>query len=72
MLSTHDLNLAAAVCDRVVLLADGRVLAIGATADVLTPENIARTFDVEADVALHDARRALVVVPLQRRREPRP
>jgi iron complex transport system ATP-binding protein len=72
VLSTHDLNLAAAVSDRVVLLADGRTLAIGATADVLTPENIARTFQVEADVALHARAGHLVVVPLQRRREPRP
>jgi iron complex transport system ATP-binding protein len=69
VLSTHDLNLAAAVSDRVMLLAGGRVLAMGATADVLTPENIARTFQVEADVALHERAGHLVVVPLQRRPE---
>jgi iron complex transport system ATP-binding protein len=71
VLSTHDLNLAAAVSDRVVLLQRGRTLAMGATADVLTPDNIARTFQVEADVALHARAGHLVVVPLQRR-EPRP
>jgi cobalamin transport system ATP-binding protein len=69
VLSTHDLNLAAAVSDRVMLLAGGRVLATGATADVLTPENIARTFQVEADVALHERAGHLVVIPLQRRPE---
>jgi iron complex transport system ATP-binding protein len=71
VLSTHDLNLAAAVSDRVMLLAGGRTLAMGPVADVLTPANIARTFQVEADVTLHARAGHLVVVPLQRRREPR-
>jgi iron complex transport system ATP-binding protein len=68
VLSTHDLNLAAAVSDRVVLLQGGRTLAMGATADVLTPENIARTFEVEVEVALHARAGHLVVIPLQRQR----
>ncbi|GIG25420.1 ABC transporter ATP-binding protein [Cellulomonas denverensis] len=34
----HDLNLAAAYCDRVLLLADGRVRAAGTPAEVLVPE----------------------------------
>jgi ABC-type cobalamin/Fe3+-siderophores transport system ATPase subunit len=59
------------VSDRLVLLRDGRTLATGSTPDVLTPANIARTFDVEADVAPHGGAGHLVVVPLQRRREPR-
>ncbi len=37
VLSTHDLNLAASVCDTLVLLRDGEVVAAGATAEVLTP-----------------------------------
>jgi iron complex transport system ATP-binding protein len=67
VLSTHDLNLAAAVCDRVVLVRQGRALAAGPTADVLTPVNIQRTFDVDADVSRHAAAGHLVVVPLQHR-----
>jgi iron complex transport system ATP-binding protein len=71
VLSTHDLNLAAAVCDRIVLVRGGRTLASGPTADVLTPSNIQRTFDVDAEVSRHAAAGHLVVVPLQRRtREP--
>jgi iron complex transport system ATP-binding protein len=35
LLVSHDLNLAAEVCDRVLLLADGRVARIGPPADVL-------------------------------------
>ena len=34
--STHDLNLAASLCGRIVLLKNGQVLAQGATKDVLT------------------------------------
>jgi len=68
VLSTHDLNLAATVCDRVVLVREGRTLAAGPTADVLTPANIERTFDVEADVSRHDAAGHLVVIPVRHRR----
>jgi iron complex transport system ATP-binding protein len=68
VLSTHDLNLAATVCDRVVLVRKGRTVAAGPTADVLTPANIVRTFDVEADVSRHDGAGHLVVVPLRHRR----
>jgi iron complex transport system ATP-binding protein len=67
VLSTHDLNLAAAVCDSLMLMRDGRTLASGRTSDVLTRDNIRRTFDVEAEVSRHDAAGHLVVVPLPHR-----
>jgi iron complex transport system ATP-binding protein len=43
----HDLTLAARYCDRLVLLAQGGVLAEGAPAQVLTDTNLARAFAVE-------------------------
>lgn len=43
VVSTHDLSMLPALCDRSVLL-HRRVLAQGPTAQVLTPENLARTF----------------------------
>jgi iron complex transport system ATP-binding protein len=64
VLSTHDLNLAAAICDHLVLIREGRTLASGPTNDVLTPGNIRRTFDVEAEVSRHVAAGHLIVVPL--------
>ena len=71
-ISTHDLNLAASVCRQIVLLRDGRVLADGPTVEVLTPENVRRLYDVDADVQLHAPTGHLVVVPMTRRHERRP
>lgn len=65
-ISTHDLNLAASVCRQIVLLRDGRVIADGPTAEVLTPENVRRLYDVDADVHLHGPTGHLVVVPMAR------
>jgi len=44
---THDLNLASEFADRVLLLKDGRVHAIGSSAEVLTAENIDSAFGVK-------------------------
>jgi iron complex transport system ATP-binding protein len=68
VLSTHDLNLAASVCDTLVLLHEGEVVAAGATADVLTPEAVAALYGIQADVRFHDAAGHLVVVPVRRGR----
>ena len=46
----HDLNLAARYCDRLVLLNRGAVHARGLVGDVLTAENLARVFKVQAVV----------------------
>ncbi len=46
----HDLNLAAAYADRLVVLAQGRVAAEGAPAQVLTAERIALVWRVECSV----------------------
>jgi iron complex transport system ATP-binding protein len=66
VVSTHDLNLAAAVCERIVLLKDGRVIAQGETATTLTAENIRLLYDVDADVQFHARAGHLTVVPLAR------
>ena len=66
VLSTHDLNLAASLCRRLILVRDGRVLASGPTADVLTPANVRALYDVEADVHLHERAGHLTVTPIAR------
>lgn len=66
VVSTHDLNLAAALCRELILLRGGRVIASGPTDAVLTPANVRALYDVEADVHRHDATGHLTVVPLRR------
>lgn len=45
--SLHDLNLAAHVCDEVLLLHRGRQVAHGAPEEVLTPQNIEHAYSVK-------------------------
>jgi iron complex transport system ATP-binding protein len=47
LLVTHEIDLAAEICDRVLLLRRGRALADGPPDDVLTAANLRRAFDVE-------------------------
>jgi iron complex transport system ATP-binding protein len=67
VLATHDLNLAASLCDSLVLLREGRVLAHGATGDVLTSAMVEQLYGVDADVRFHDRAGHLTVVPVARR-----
>ncbi len=46
----HDLNLAARISDRLMLLRDGRVIARGAPEVVLDPEPLSLAFDVDVEV----------------------
>jgi iron complex transport system ATP-binding protein len=66
VLATHDLNLAASLCDSLVLLRAGRVVAQGPTRDVLTGALVQQLYDVEADVRFHEAAGHLTVVPIRR------
>jgi len=66
IVSTHDLNLAAALCERIVLLKEGRVIAQGSTKDTLTADNIRVLYDVDADVQFHSRAGHLTVVPIGR------
>ncbi|MFG1993984.1 ABC transporter ATP-binding protein [Actinoplanes sp. NPDC048988] len=58
----HDLDLAGQYCDRIVLLAGGRVEAAGTPADVLTAETIARVFGVAAEVIAAPAGRVRILL----------
>ncbi|MFI6939911.1 ABC transporter ATP-binding protein [Streptomyces sp. NPDC050418] len=49
----HDLNLAAAACDRLAVLGEGRLVTAGTPAEVLTPELVQEVFGVRADVVTH-------------------
>ena len=66
VVATHDLNFAAGVCRDLLLLREGRVIASGPTAEVLTRESVRALYDVEADVTFHQGAGHLTVVPLRR------
>ncbi len=62
----HDLNLAAAYCDRLVLLTGGRVAAAGTAAQVLTQPILEAAFAAPVWVGRHAVTDAPVVLPLPR------
>lgn len=51
IIALHDLNLAAAFCDRIVVLESGAVQACGTPETVLTKELLRDVFRVEADIS---------------------
>ena len=52
ILSIHDLSLAARYCDRLCLLHDGQLLALGTPAQVLTGPHLQQAFQVDAHIDL--------------------
>ncbi len=61
----HDLNLAAAYADRIVLLSEGRVEATGRPDDVLTPGRIAAVYRQDVEVLTHPVSGATVILPVR-------
>lgn len=59
----HDLGLAAAYADRVVLLTGGRVAADGPPASVLRPERLSEVYRHDVEVVAHPVTGALLVLP---------
>jgi iron complex transport system ATP-binding protein len=66
VLATHDLNLAASLCDTLVLVRDGRVLMQGPTSTVLTSGTVEQLYGVIADVSFHERAGHVTVVPVRR------
>ena len=65
----HDLGMAAAVCDRAVLLERGRVAAAGPAGEVFTAAHLSRVFGTELAVE-RDAAGRLRINPVPRRSRP--
>ena len=59
----HDLNLAAAYCDEIALMAAGRIVAHGPPAAVITPAWIADVYGVDVAVAPHPRSGRPIVLP---------
>ena len=63
----HDLNMAAAYAERIVLLHQGRIDADAAPGDVLTAERLGRVYGVDVEVGCHPHSGAPVIVLLEPR-----
>jgi iron complex transport system ATP-binding protein len=61
LVALHDLSLAARRCDRMILLAGGKIRADDAPSVVLTPETLATVFGVRAEVRLDGDGRPFVL-----------
>lgn len=51
VMTLHDLTLAAALADQIIVMHEGHVIAKGKPADVLIPPNIRRAFEVDATIS---------------------
>ncbi|GAA1622906.1 ATP-binding cassette domain-containing protein [Leucobacter chromiireducens] len=60
ILVIHDVNFAAAYADRIVALADGRVVASGTPEEIITPDVLERVFETPVQVLEHEGRRVAV------------
>lgn len=51
--SFHDLNLAASVCDQLLILKQGKLVTTGSPDEVITEQNLSQVFDVCTQVSKH-------------------
>jgi iron complex transport system ATP-binding protein len=64
LIVVHDLNLAARHADRIALVADGRLRAVGDPWAVMTPARIADAFGHPAEVIAHPACGCPLILPM--------
>jgi iron complex transport system ATP-binding protein len=64
----HDLNVAAQFADRVVLMKEGRVVASGLVAEVMTDETLRSTFDADLYCGIHESAGMRFFLPIRTRR----
>ena len=62
----HDFNLAARYCDSMILLGEGKIVAVGKSDDTLTSENVKKVFNVDTIVKKHPITGFLHVIPISR------
>jgi len=63
VMTMHDLRLASIFSDKLILLHEGKIIAIGKPQDVLTEENIAKTYGVKVEILKHP-KAGLIIIPL--------
>ena len=60
MVVLHDINMAAAYCDRIVVMKDGSIIRHGATDDIMTAELLSDVYDTP--VSVHSLEGRLVAI----------
>jgi iron complex transport system ATP-binding protein len=60
----HDFNLAARYCDSIILLKDGKIVAVGKSDEVLTRENIKNIFNIDTIVKRNPLTKSLYALPI--------
>lgn len=63
MLALHDLNLAARFGDEVMAMKAGKMVALGKTREILTPQNIREIYDMKVDVFHSPDGQQMVIIP---------
>ena len=71
VISTHDLGLAGTLCDRLLMIRSGEVVADGETDTVLTAENVRTVFGVDTEIIQRPTGQR-IVVPIHPVRDVRP
>ncbi|MCE0483521.1 MAG: ABC transporter ATP-binding protein [Methylacidiphilales bacterium] len=66
VLVLHDLNLAARYADHLFALRDGKIVASGTPAEILTPETLRRVFDIEARIIREEETGTFLCVPVKK------
>jgi iron complex transport system ATP-binding protein len=66
----HDLNLAARYADHLIAMCEGKVLAAGAPADIVTPDLVQRVFGLDCQVVSDPVSGTPLVVPIGRHHAP--
>lgn len=64
IVTLHDLNMAAMFADRIAILHEGRILAVGTSQEVFTSNLIRQAFGVEVSVIKHPMQGTPLIVPL--------
>lgn len=68
LMAVHDLNMAARFSSGIIMMKRGKIVATGNPWEVLTPENIAAVYGVEAEIREMNGGRTPLVVPLRQLR----
>lgn len=64
ILVSHNLNLAARYCDKLLMLNSGKVHSIGPVSEILTPQKIKDVFHVDVEITYHEPTQSYNIILL--------